>query len=74
MTHPPEHPRQDPIVDEVRRNRERLLRSAGGTLDGLCEILEDRQAREPGGTVRLPPRKVEPSGPGGSADSATDAA
>ena len=64
-------PRQDPIVDEVRRNRAEVVRRSGGTLDALCDALESRQAAVAGGTVKHPPRKIEPAGPGGSA---TDAA
>lgn len=74
MTDAPDQSREDPIVEQVRRDRERLLRESGGTLDSLCEMLEERQAREPGGTVRLPPRKVEPPGPAAPGDPATDAA
>ena len=64
-------PSQDPIVEDVRRSRAEVVRRSGGTLDALCDALEARQAAVPGGTVKQPPRKVEPAGPGGSA---TDAA
>jgi len=65
-----EEPRTDPIVDEVRKHRQELLLRAGGNLDALCDMLEDRQEHRPGGTVRLPPRRVDPAGPDGAASDA----
>ena len=66
----PEEPRQDPIVDEVRRQREALVRASGGTLDSLFALIKDRQEHEAKGLVKLPARRPE-AGPG---PSATDAA
>jgi hypothetical protein len=63
----PEESRQDPIVDEVRRQREAL----GGTLDSLFALIKDRQEHEAKGLVKLPARRPDAAGPG---PSATDAA
>jgi hypothetical protein len=66
-----EHVRQDPIVDEVRRQREALVRASGGTLDSLFALIKDRQEHEAKGLVKLPARRPDAAGPG---PSATDAA
>ncbi len=36
----------DPVVEEVRRWRRSLQRKAGGTLEGLIRLLEQREAEE----------------------------
>jgi hypothetical protein len=66
-----EHVRQDPIVDEVRRQREALVRASGGTLDSLFALIKDRQEHEAKGLVKLPARRPDAAGSG---PSATDAA
>jgi hypothetical protein len=66
-----EHVRQDPIIDEVRRQREALVRASGGTLDSLFALIKDRQEHEVKGLVKLPARRPDAAGPG---PSATDAA
>lgn len=67
----PEESRQDPIVDEVRRQREALVRASGGTLDSLFALIKDRQEHEAKRLVKLPARRPDAAGPG---PSATDAA
>jgi len=52
--------RNDPLLDEVRRNRERLLRTCGGSLDSLYELLAHGEAKETRPVVKLPRR---PEGP-----------
>jgi len=66
-----EHVRQDPIIDEVRRQREALVSASGGTLDSLFALIKDRQEHEAKGLVKLPARRPDAAGPG---PSATDAA
>jgi hypothetical protein len=60
---PDERP-QDPILDEVRRNRGELLRASGGTVDSLFELLRQRQAEDPRGVVKLAPRRLDGAEPG----------
>jgi len=55
----------DQIIEEVRRNRDELLRSAGGSIDALfaaCKAAEGSEARE---VVKLPPRRVGGAETGG---------
>jgi hypothetical protein len=66
----PPDPPHDPIVDEVRRHRERLVRDAGGSLDALCRMLEEREAQGPHRTVTLRRGKGDAPGPGDSASGA----
>ena len=49
--------REDPIIEEVRRNREELLRAAGGSLDALYAALRDSESKESRKVVAMPPRK-----------------
>lgn len=60
----PQH--DDQIIDEVRRNRERLLRDCGGTLDGAFEALKGTERSECREVVKLPPRRL--GEPGSDAD------
>lgn len=50
----------DEIIAEVRRNRAELLKSAGGTLEGLYAMLKSSEAKESRRVVNLPPRRPEP--------------
>lgn len=56
-----QHPRPDPLLDEVRRNRERLLRSCGGSLDSLYDMLKRCEASR-AGSVDESPRRTDSSG------------
>ena len=51
----------DPIVEEVRRTRERLLAEAGGDLRKLVERMRELEAREDRPAIVLPPRRVKPN-------------
>lgn len=53
---------QDQIIDEVRRNREQLLRASGGCIDELFAALKDAERRETRQVVKLPARPVRESG------------
>jgi len=53
----PHTPRTQPILQEVRSNREHLLRASGGTLDSLYELLKRREGDESRPVVKLPPRR-----------------
>ena len=48
----------DEIVAEVRRNREKLLSDAGGTLEGLYAKLKKLESQESRRVVKLPPRPL----------------
>ena len=50
----------DPIVEEVRRTRERLLAEAGGDLRKLAERMRELEAREDRPAISPPPRRVPP--------------
>jgi hypothetical protein len=66
---PDERP-QDPILDEVRRNRDALVRASGGSLEGLFSMLKAYEARDAARVVKLPPRRPDAQGPGPSASDA----
>jgi hypothetical protein len=51
---------EDPIVEEVRRTRERLLAEAGGDLRKLAERMRELEATEGRPAIVLPPRRVGP--------------
>jgi hypothetical protein len=51
----------DPIVEEVRRTRERLLAEADGDLRKLAERMRELEAREDRPAIELPPRRVKPN-------------
>ncbi len=53
---------QDQIIDEVRRNREQLLRASGGSIDELCAALQEAERRESRPVVKLPSRPVREPG------------
>jgi hypothetical protein len=53
---------QDPIIDEVRRNREQLLRASGGSMDELFAALKEAERKESRSVVKLPPRPVREHG------------
>jgi hypothetical protein len=59
MTHTP---RTQPILQEVRSNREQLLRASGGTLDSLYELLKRREGDESRPVVKLPTRRCTDDG------------
>ena len=66
---PDERP-QDPILDEVRRNRDALVRASGGSLEGLFAMLKVHEERDAARVVKLPPRRPHADGPGPSASDA----
>jgi hypothetical protein len=45
----------NPILEEIRRTREKMLAESGGTLEGLVSRLQKAE-RESGRTVYKPPR------------------
>lgn len=53
-------PLRDPIVEEVRAIRARLLKEAGGTLEGLFATLQASEAKRGAPLVTLPPRAPDP--------------
>ncbi len=58
----PHTPRTQPILQEVRSNREHLLRASGGTLDSLYELLKRREGDESRPVVKSPARRCENNG------------
>ena len=52
----------DQIIEEVRRNREQLLREAGGSIDALCEALKELERAEHRPVGKLPPRRLTDPG------------
>lgn len=50
---------EDPIIEEVRRQREELFRSAGGSLDALCDALKASEATESREVVKLQARRID---------------
>jgi hypothetical protein len=58
----PNTPRTQPILQEVRSNREHLLRASGGTLDSLYELLKRREGDESRPVVKLPARRCGDDG------------
>lgn len=47
---------EDWIIEEVRRNREQLLRDVGGSIDALCDALKELERAQQRPVVKLPPR------------------
>jgi len=47
---------KDPILDELRATRERLLAESGGTLDGLVDRLQAEERRS--GRPRFPSQRT----------------
>jgi len=58
----PDTPRAEPILEEVRNNREQLLHASGGTLDSLYEMLKRREGGESRPVVKLPARRCADDG------------
>ena len=56
----PEEP-VDEIVEEVRRNREELLRASGGNIRSLVAMLNELESKETRPIVNLPPRRISSS-------------
>ena len=50
---------EDPIVAEVRAERERLFAEAGYSLEKLGQMLRDAQASSGHEIINLPPRRPE---------------
>lgn len=50
--------RRDPIVEEVRRNREALARELGNDLDAIVAALQREEATSDTTTVSFPPRRL----------------
>ena len=63
----PHTPRTQPILDDVRSNREQLLRASGGTLDSLYRMLKRREGGESRPVVKLPARRCTDHGSNGHA-------
>jgi hypothetical protein len=51
---------KDPIVEEVRRVRERHAARYGYDLDAICEALREEQRQSGRKVVSLPPKKPQP--------------
>jgi hypothetical protein len=51
---------KDPIVEEVRRARERHAAKYGYDLDAICEALRKDQQQSGRKVVSLPPKKPKP--------------
>ncbi len=47
----------NPILDELRQIREKLLEDAGGTLDGLVDALQEEEKKST--RLRFESRRVE---------------
>jgi hypothetical protein len=58
----PHKPRTQPILHQVRSNREQLLRASGGTLDSLYEMLKRREGDESRPVAKLPARRCMDDG------------
>ena len=43
----PEHGGGDPLIDEVRARRQRMLKEYGDDLEQLCRALQAREAQHP---------------------------
>jgi len=52
---------KNPILDDIRRTRERLLAESGGTLAALVERLQAEE-KASGGTIRKTPEQTEVPG------------
>lgn len=50
--------RRDPIVEEVRRNREAIAREHGNNLDAIIAAFQRENARSGIATVSFPPKRV----------------
>ena len=54
--------RRDPIVEEVRRNREAIAREHGNDLDAIVAAFQREDAASGTATVSLPPKRfVKPT-------------
>ena len=67
----PDEPNQDPILADVRRNRDALVRASGGSIESLFALLKERQSQDAPRLVKYPARRPGSNDPG---PSATDAA
>jgi hypothetical protein len=54
-------PRKDPIIKEIHALREEIARAADYDLEKMLEAARERQAASGLQTVRLPPRRAEPT-------------
>lgn len=52
----------DPILEEVRLNRERLIKASGGTLDSLFAFLKECERNESRPVVKLPKLPIDEAG------------
>ena len=50
--------RRDPIVEEVRRNREAIAREHGNDLDAIVAAFQREEATSAVTTVSLPPKRL----------------
>lgn len=53
---------KDPIVEEVRKHRMEHTRKFGGDLSAICKDLRSIQAKSGHKVVRLPARRLKPTG------------
>jgi hypothetical protein len=51
---------KDPIVEEVRRVRERHAAKYGYNLNAICQALKEEQRRSRRKVVSFPPKKPQP--------------
>lgn len=51
---------KDPIVEEVRRVRERHAAKYRYDLDAICQVLKEEERRSRRKLVSLPPKKPQP--------------
>ena len=49
---------KDPIVEEVRRVRDKLAAKAGYDLDKVIKMLKESQKRSGRKFIRLPPKRI----------------
>ncbi|MBI4605964.1 MAG: hypothetical protein HY721_28705 [Planctomycetes bacterium] len=56
--------KSDPIVEEIRASRRRLLRKAGGTLQGLARELRAWEAEHPERLAKVRRRRWTRAGEG----------
>ena len=50
--------RRDPIVEEVRRNREAIAREHGNDMDAIVAAFQRAEAASGGTTVSFPPKRL----------------
>ena len=51
---------EDPIVEETRAARAKLVAQAGGDIHAFFELIRELEKQDPEGVVSLSPNPVEP--------------